>query len=189
MTMEAQYLTNQFLIAMPALGDPNFNQTVTYICEHTSEGALGIVINRPMNVKLGEILSQLAVDSVDDAVSDIPVLLGGPVQQDRGFVLHDNSGGQWDSSLEITSDIRVTTSRDILTAMARGDGPDNSLVALGCAGWDAGQLEQEIVANAWLSVAATEKILFDTAFDERWKSAAALLGVDLSTLSTDAGHA
>ena len=106
MTMEAQYLTNQFLIAMPALGDPNFNQTVTYICEHTSEGALGIVINRPMNVKLGEILSQLAVDSVDDAVSDIPVLLGGPVQQDRGFVLHDNSGGQWDSSLEITSDIR-----------------------------------------------------------------------------------
>ena len=118
-----------------------------------------------------------------------PVLLGGPVQQDRGFVLHDNSGGAWDSSLEVSSQIRVTTSRDILTALARGAGPSNCLVALGCAGWDAGQLEREMGANAWLSAPAAEAILFDTPFEERWKAAAALLGVDLATLSSDAGHA
>ncbi len=186
---EAQFLTDHFLIAMPGMGDPNFHQTVTYVCEHSSEGAMGLVINRPMNLKLGEIFAQMSLEKPTGDVSDKQILQGGPVHPDRGFVLHDPSDDSWDSTLEVSSEIRVTTSRDILTAMAHGEGPSRAVVVLGYAGWGGGQLEDEIVANAWLSVPATTSIIFDTPYDHRWQAAAKLIGIDLNTLSIDAGHA
>lgn len=181
-------LTNQLLIAMPALGDPNFQRTVTLICEHSEEGALGIVINRPLEVRLGEIFDQLELDDADSEAAARQVLLGGPVQQERGFVLHQ-PGRKWDATIDISEQVSVTTSRDILAAMARGDGPQESLVALGYAGWTAGQLEAEIRSNAWLNVPATEQIVFHTAFDARWHDAARLVGVDIERLGPEAGHA
>jgi putative transcriptional regulator len=182
------YLTNHLLIAMPALADPNFNRTVTLICEHTDQGALGIVINRPLDVRLSEIFAQLTLERFDEKASQQPVLQGGPVQQERGFVLHDDTR-PWDSTLRISDSIAVTTSRDILVAIARGEGPRNALVALGYAGWAPGQLEREIAENAWLSVTATPEILFGTPFEERWEAAARLIGIDFGRLSSEAGHA
>jgi len=181
-------LTNHFLIAMPQLADPNFFHTVTYICEHNDDGALGIVINRPLDVQLGEIFEQMEIESSERAVNDQVVYMGGPVQQERGFVLH-RPATNWDSTLLITDDIGLTTSRDVLAAMARGEGPVEALVALGYAGWGAGQLEREMAENAWLSGPADERILFHSPVERRWEEAAALLGVDLNLLSGDAGHA
>lgn len=181
-------LTNHFLIAMPALEDPNFSRTVTYMCAHSDEGAMGIVINRPMDLKLGEMLGHMSIESSDPAVNDTAVLEGGPVQRERGFVLH-HPAGDWDSVLKVSDDIAVATSRDILDAVARGAGPERALVALGYAGWAAGQLEREVLENAWLSGPADSAILFDAPFDERWAGAVQLLGVDLERLSGDAGHA
>lgn len=181
-------LTNHFLIAMPQLADPNFFHTVTYICEHTEEGALGIIINRPLEVRLGEILDHMEIETRADTLAERTVYMGGPVQQERGFVLH-RPATQWDSTLLITDSIGLTTSRDVLAAMARGEGPVESLIALGYAGWGAGQLEQELADNAWLSGPADERILFRTPVEKRWEEAAALLGVDLNLLSGDTGHA
>lgn len=181
-------LTNQFLIAMPAMTDANFAQTVTFIWEHNAEGALGIIINRPLQMKLADVFEQLKMPTPADALGRQPVLQGGPVQTDRGFVVH-HSGGQWEHTRQISSRIQVTTSPDILDAMARGAGPDTAIVALGYAGWSAGQLEKELVQNAWLTVPADEKILFDTPFEQRWRAAGRLLGVDLATISPQAGHA
>lgn len=185
---ESTYLTGQFLIAMPALADPNFNRTVSYVCEHSDQGALGIVINRPSDLVLGEILDQLSLTPADTAVSEETVYAGGPVQQDRGFVLHDG-GDHWDSSMSVSKGVTVTTSRDILAAIAAGTGPDNMLIALGYAGWGAGQLERELAANAWLSVDAESSILFDVPHSARYDAAARLLGVDLTLLSSESGHA
>jgi putative transcriptional regulator len=181
-------LTNHFLIAMPGLQDPNFSRTVTYVCEHTEQGAMGIVINRPMEIRLGEVLAQLEIASSDQPTLDALVFLGGPVQPDRGFVLH--SGGEgFDSTLSITPEISVTTSRDVLEAIADGRGPDRKLIALGYAGWGGGQLEEEMSANSWLSGPADEEIIFSLPADARWQAAARLLGVDLNLLSGEAGHA
>jgi putative transcriptional regulator len=184
----ATSLTNHFLIAMPGLRDPNFSRTVTYICEHTDHGAMGIVINRPMDIRLGEVLSQLDIETDDPRVRDVVVYLGGPVQPDRGFVLH-TSDEQFESTLSITSDISVTTSRDVLEAIATGRGPEQSLVALGYAGWAGGQLEDEMSANSWLSGPANDSIIFRLPSEARWLAAAQLLGVDLNLLSGEAGHA
>jgi putative transcriptional regulator len=181
-------LTNHFLIAMPGLQDPNFARTVTYICEHTDQGAMGIVINRPTEVTLGELLAQLDIPTQLPAVRDTPIYQGGPVQTDRGFVLH-SAGHSYDSTLNINARISVTTSRDVLEAIAGGDGPDQSLIALGYAGWGGGQLEQEMSANAWLSGPADDHIIFRMEADARWLAAAKLLGVDLNLLSGEAGHA
>ena len=181
-------LTNQFLIAMPAMTDANFAQTVTFIWEHNTDGALGIIINRPLQMKLADVFEQLKMPTPADSVGQQPVLQGGPVQTDRGFVVH-HTGGQWEHTRQISSRIQVTTSPDILDAMARGAGPDTAIVALGYAGWSAGQLEKELVQNAWLTVPADEKILFDTPFEQRWRAAGRLLGVDLATISPQAGHA
>jgi len=181
-------LTNHFLIAMPGLQDPNFARTVTYVCEHTDQGAMGIVINRPMEIRLGEVLSQLDIDSEDRTVLNSFVYLGGPVQPERGFVLH--TGGQsYDSTLSITADISVTTSRDVLEAIATGEGPARRLIALGYAGWGGGQLEAEMSANAWLSGPADTDIIFSLPAEARWLAAAQLLGVDMNLLSGEAGHA
>ncbi|HKK13960.1 MAG TPA: YqgE/AlgH family protein [Gammaproteobacteria bacterium] len=182
----ADYLTNHFLIAMPTLADPNFSHTVTYICEHNEEGALGIVINRTMDMQVSEILSHLEIETTGD-YPDLPVYMGGPVQQDRGFVLHEPLG-HWEATLPVTDSVGLTASRDILAAIARGEGPARQLIALGYAGWGAGQLEQELAQNAWLSGPADSRILFDTPDGERWQAAAALLGVDLNLISGDAGH-
>lgn len=181
-------LTNQLLIAMPGMADPNFSTTVTLICEHNDEGALGIVINRPLDLKLGGLLRQLDVDDPDPVVADHPVMMGGPVGPERGFVLHD-PGTKFENSLAVSDDIQLTLSRDIIDAMASGDGPRKSLVALGYAGWEPGQLESEMLANSWLNVPASSAIVFDTPFNERWMSAARTLGIDISKISPDAGHA
>lgn len=181
-------LTNHFLIAMPGLEDPNFFHTVTYICEHTSDGAMGIVINRPMDLRLADIFEQLEIKISSPGIADQPVYLGGPVQSDRGFVLHDSST-EWNSTLHVTDGISVTTSLDILEAIAADKGPVHSLIALGYAGWGAGQLEQELAQNAWLSGPAESNIIFSRASQERWQAAADLLGVDINLLSSDAGHA
>ncbi|MDD3608163.1 MAG: YqgE/AlgH family protein [Halothiobacillaceae bacterium] len=181
-------LTNHLLIAMPGMGDPNFAQTVTYVCEHNEKGAMGIVINRLLELNLGDILDHMGIDCTQSAVRAHPVHLGGPVQVERGFVLHSPAGG-WDSTLNVTEDIALTTSRDILQAIAQGAGPSRLLIALGYAGWGAGQLEQEMKDNAWLSTPAQQAILFDVPVEQRWHAAAGAMGIDLNLLSSEAGHA
>jgi putative transcriptional regulator len=179
---------NQLLIAMPGMQDPNFETTVTLICEHTEEGALGIVINRPLDLRLEDVLDQLELTAESEEIGATRVLAGGPVGHERGFVLHPG-GQEWDATLDVSDEIRVTFSRDILAAIAAGTGPGRSLVALGYAGWDAGQLESEMMANAWLNVTATPDIVFDVPFDQRWQAAARQLGIDITRLASDAGHA
>ena len=183
-----RYLTNQLLIAMPGMLDPNFSTTVTLICEHNDDGALGIVINRPLDLKLRGLFEQLDVKDADPGAADRPVLLGGPVGPERGFVLH-NPGYAFENSVRVSADIDLTFSRDVIDSLAAGSGPSKTLVALGYAGWQAGQLEQEMLANSWLNVPATPEIVFDTPFKDRWMSAARILGIDISRISTDAGHA
>ncbi len=190
--MRGAYLTNQLLLAMPSLEDPNFAQSVTLICEHSDKGALGIVINRPMAMGLGEVFQQLDLRTDDVALRDQPVLRGGPVHQDRGFVLHppvEAGAPGWEATLRVSPTLHVTTSRDILGSMARGLGPRPAVMALGYAGWEAGQLEDEIRSNAWLTVPVDEAILYTVPFEQRWHAAMRLLGVDFSRLSTQAGHA
>lgn len=186
--MQASNFTNQFLIAMPSLRDPNFSQTVTYICAHNEDGAMGLIINRPANCDLGEILAQMEMKPDDQSISKIPVYQGGPVHTDRGFVLHEPND-EWDSSINVSEFLNVTTSRDILHAIAESAGPRNYLIALGYAGWSAGQLEEEIKENAWLNVSADLDIIFNTPCELRWSSATALLGIDHYQISTGIGHA
>lgn len=181
-------LANNFLIAMPALGDPNFFRTVTLICEHTSEGAMGIIINRTVDLTLADLLAQMEIEATTRRKLDTPVHLGGPVQNNRGFVLHEPLGS-WQSTLKVSENLGISTSRDILVAIAEDRGPARALLALGYAGWSAGQLEQEIVENAWLSGPASPEVLFETPTEMRWHAAVGLLGIDVATLSGEAGHA
>ena len=181
-------LTNQLLIAMPGMADPNFSTTVTLVCEHNDDGALGIIINRPLTLKLSGLFEQLCVDDPDPGSADNPVLSGGPVGTERGFVLHGPERS-YENTLPVSDDIRLTLSRDVIDALASGEGPDKSLVALGYAGWEAGQLEVEMLANSWLSVPATPELVFDTPFSDRWDSAARTLGIDIARMTSDAGHA
>ncbi len=185
---EENSLANQLLIAMPGMADPNFSTTVTLICEHNDDGALGIVINRPLNLKLGGLFDQLSVEGADPAAANSPVLAGGPVGPERGFVLH-NPGLDFENSVAVSESIQLTLSRDVIDAMAKGTGPEKSIVALGYAGWESGQLEDEMLANSWLNVPATPELVFDTPFADRWESAARSLGIDISRMSPGAGHA
>ena len=186
--MAAEFLTNQFLIAMPGMADPNFAQSVTLVCEHNAQGALGIVINRPLPMAFADVFAQLDLDCSQSKVAASPVLQGGPVQPERGFVLH-SAGPLWDSTLPVSDWLHLTTSRDVLEALARGEGPAEAFIALGYAGWEAGQLEAEVAQNAWLTVPADHGVMFGTALEDRWEAATRLLGVDLLHLSSDAGHA
>lgn len=186
--MQQTNLTNQFLISMPSLKDPNFEKTVTYICAHNKDGAMGIVINKPLEIGLGEIFVQMEIPIENAEANNQPVYQGGPVQIDHGFILHQ-SNRKWDSSIIVSPELSVTTSKDILEAMAEGDGPEDSLVALGYAGWSAGQLEEELMANAWLTGPADADIIFNTASEQCWEAAAQHIGVDLEKLSADIGHA
>ena len=181
-------LTAHFLIAMPQLDDPNFVRSVTYICAHNEDGAMGIVVNRPLDMALGEVLTQMELTASTAAIAARPVYLGGPVHTDRGFVLH-RPAQEWNSTITVTTEVAVSTSRDILEAIARGQGPSDALVALGYAGWGAGQLESEMAQNAWLSGPAHLDIVFKTPVELRWQRAAALLGIDLDSISHDVGHA
>ncbi|HEY5759217.1 MAG TPA: YqgE/AlgH family protein [Steroidobacter sp.] len=185
---EGDFLTNQFLIAMPAMTDSNFSQTVTFIWEHNADGALGIIINRPLQMRLLDVFEQLKMPTGPGVFGHQQVLQGGPVQTDRGFVVHQ-VGGHWEHTRQVSPRLQVTTSPDILNAMARGSGPGTALVALGYAGWSAGQLETELAQNAWLTAPADERILFDTPYEQRWRAAGRLLGVDLATISDQVGHA
>jgi putative transcriptional regulator len=186
--MSGTTLTNHLLIAMPSLADPNFAQTVTVVCEHTDKGALGIVVNKPLPMKLQEVLVQLNIAPASEAIATRPVLRGGPVNTDRGFVLH-RPGGKWDHSHRVSDTVQVTTSRDVLAAMARGEGPEDAFIALGYAGWEAGQLEHEIRENSWLSMPLDAAMVFDLPYEERWAAAWRLLGIDMNMMSRVAGHA
>lgn len=187
MSSEPTPLASQLLIALPTLLDPNFARTVALICQHDSEGAMGIVVNRRSEYTLGEVLRQMGIETGDETLQAQPVLAGGPVHPERGFVLHD--GGPWDSSLEITDGLYLTTSRDVLEAMARGEGPAHALIALGCAGWGAGQLEHELTEDSWLTVPADPELLFEVPLEARWQAAAGRIGVDLRKLADYSGHA
>ncbi len=185
---QTESLKNQLLIAMPMLQDPNFARTVTYICEHGEHGAMGIVLNRPTELRLADVLQHMDIEGDPGPLAEQTVYLGGPVEEERGFVLHTPTT-PWLSTLAVDEQISITTSRDILEAMALGSGPAQTLVALGYAGWGAGQLEQELQQNAWLSGPVDSSILFDLPADQRWEAAARLLGIDVNLLSSEAGHA
>lgn len=189
-----QSFRNHFLIAMPHLEDPNFSGTVTYICEHNTEGALGIVINKPLNqLPVAELFAQLELPNPNSGLAEAEMLVpqileGGPVHHERGFIVHTGAA-RWDSSLQVTPEVALTTSVDILEAIANRQGPEQFLIALGCAGWDAGQLEKELQDNTWLTCPANLAVLFDTPVTEQLHAAAGLLGVDLTLLTSQAGHA
>lgn len=190
--METTCLANHFLIAMPAMADPNFSRTLTYICEHNAEGAVGIIINRPIDMRLGELFKRVAIPLEaglpTECFANLPVYAGGPVQSDRGFVLH-RTAQKWQSSLKVTDDLALTSSRDILQAMGCAEQPADVLVTLGYAGWTAGQLEWELAQNTWLTVEASPYILFNVPSEERLAAAMQLLGIDFANLSEVAGHA
>lgn len=180
--------TNHFLIAMPGMADPCFSRALTYICEHNEDGALGIVINRPIDLTLGSLFERLSLSLTAKDISEEPVFFGGPVQTDRGFVLHQPIG-DWQSTLAVDNKLGLTTSKDILEAVGRGDGPGRMLVTLGYSGWSAGQLEQELKQNAWLTVEATDAIIFDLPVEQKLLAAMESLGVNFASLSDKAGHA
>ena len=189
--MQAVNLTRHFLIAMPAMTDPHFSKTLTFICEHNDQGALGVVVNRPIDLTIHALLDQIDIQPAANAATatrETAVHYGGPVQIDRGFVLH-SPAGTWQSTLAVGDEIGLTTSKDILQAVARGEGPQRMLVTLGYAGWAPGQLERELAQNAWLTVQAEARILFDIPADQRYAAALKLLGIDLAMLSDAAGHA
>lgn len=187
-TMASGYLEQQMLLAMPGMVDSNFVGSVTLMCQHNEAGAIGITINRLSNFTLGEIFSQLNLDCSSEQIRNLPVLEGGPVAPDRGFVLHSPKPG-YESSMPVGSDIMVTTSRDVLADIAAEAGPEKYLVALGYAGWGGGQLEGEMLANAWLSVSADTDIVFDLPLPNRFDEALGRLGINIERLHSDAGHA
>ncbi|MFZ6863419.1 YqgE/AlgH family protein [Undibacterium sp. Ji67W] len=185
-------LTNHFLIAMPSMQDPVFGGSVVFICEHSPRGAMGMLINRPTDMNVAGLFDRidLKMENIPDShpMGKDPVMFGGPVQDDRGFVLHAPVG-KYTSSLQVTDDIAFTTSRDVLEAIAAGDGPDRVLMSVGYAGWGAGQLEKEILDNQWLTVLADPEIVFSLPLEERFNAAIKLLGIDPLMLATIAGHA
>ncbi len=185
-------LADHFLIAMPSMLDPVFGGTVVYVCEHHEGGALGMIVNRPTDLTMGVLFERLdlslEISPHGESRSGKPVMFGGPVQVERGFVLHAPQDG-YSSSLTVSDEVALTTSRDVLEAVAEGRGPQRLLVTLGCAGWGAGQLEEEILRNGWLTVKADPRILFDTPIDERFAAAMHLLGIRPTDLTGEAGHA
>lgn len=181
-------LRNQFLIAMPGMHDSAFAHTVTYVCEHSEKGAMGIVINNATPLTLNDIFAQMELKAEPNTINHQPVYAGGPVQIERGFVLHPRDT-EWQSTLNISDEISLTASRDIIEAIANGSGPQQFLIALGYAGWGEGQLEAEIAANAWLTIPADSNILFNTPAEQRWLASAQPLGIDLNLISSVAGHA
>ena len=185
-------LTNQFLIAMPGMVDETFARTVVYLCEHNENGALGLVINKPIDIKLKNLFEKVELALDRRELGEQPVFFGGPVQTERGFVLHEklmDGESPFNSTLSVPGGLQMTTSKDVLEAMAEGSGPVRVLVTLGYSGWQAGQLEDEIGRNGWLNVDADPKVIFDTPVEKRYDTALALLGIDPRMLSQEVGHA
>lgn len=180
--------THHFLIAMPSMTDPHFARTLTYVAEHNEQGALGIIVNRPIDMTLAALFERIELPLEAEGFGAQPVYFGGPVQTDRGFVLH-RPVGEWHSTLRVNDEVGLTSSRDVLQSIGSSGEPREVLVSLGYAGWAAGQLEQELVDNAWLTVAADVAILFDLPPEERLAAAMQKLGVDFANLSEVAGHA
>ncbi|APX91514.1 hypothetical protein BWR19_00280 [Halomonas sp. 1513] len=183
-----QSLKHHFLLAMPHLEDANFAGSLSYLCDHDDNGTMGVIVNRPLDLTLDALFEQLDLGGDDSPHCDAPVYYGGPVHKDRGFILHRGTAAAWDSSIQVAEDIALTTSMDMLQALAAGRGPEQFLVCLGCAGWEAGQLEGELMENAWLTVEGSAQILFDTPPEQRLQAAAGSLGVDLNLMSREAGH-
>ena len=181
-------LRNHFLLAMPSLDEGIFSHSITYICEHGESGAMGIVINQPLELTVAEIFDHLQIKALKD-FDEVPVMAGGPVQIDHGFVLHRAMKAEWEASIKVTDEITLTTSRDVLRAIANGSGPEEHLIALGYAGWSSGQLEQELAQNSWLTLPADNDIIFNTPCEQRMSAAAAQLGIDMNLISGQAGHA
>ena len=186
-------LTNQFLIAMPGMADEQFAGSVVYLCEHSERGALGLVINKPIDIKLTSLFEKVDLHLGREDLRETPVFFGGPVQTERGFVLHERIGtdeSPYHSTLAIPgAEVEMTTSRDVLEALSHGAGPRRVLITLGYSGWGAGQLEDEISRNGWLTVSAEPSVIFDTPVEKRYDKALGLLGIDPSFLSQEAGHA
>lgn len=185
-------LTNQFLIAMPGMGDDTFAGTVVYLCEHSERGALGLVINKPIDIKLKNLFEKVELPLDRAELAEQPVFFGGPVQTERGFVLHEKQVGAespYTSTMSVPGGLEMTTSKDVLEAMSNGAGPRRVLITLGCSGWSAGQLEDEIGRNGWLTVDADPVVIFDTPIEKRYERAVSLLGFDPRMLSQEAGHA
>src|SRR5690606_507544 len=187
MSSSPDTLAGQLLIALPALADPSFARPVALVCQHDEGGAMGVVVNRASEYTLGQVLAQMGIEGADPALCAQAVLNGGPVHRERGFVIHDGAP-RWDSSLQVNQDLCLTTSRDILEAMAAGEGPAHALVALGCAGWGGGQLEAELGENTRLTVPADAELLFDLPLERRWQAAAGRIGVDLFRMTDYSGH-
>jgi len=187
MSVTPTSLADHLLVALPSLIDATFARSVALICQHDENGAMGVLVNQPSEYTLGEVLSQMDITTGDGELQARVVLNGGPVHPERGFVIHDDAR-DWDSSLRVSEGLYLTTSRDILEAMARGEGPRNALVTLGCAGWSEGQLESELGENSWLTVPADSELLFSTPFEQRWQGAASRIGVDLFLLTDYSGH-
>ena len=187
--------TNQFLIAMPSLREGTFAGAVIYMCEHNDKGALGLVINKPIDIKLKNLFEKVDLSLEREDLADVPVYFGGPVQTERGFVLHERlggaegEGGHYNSSLQIPGGLEMTTSKDVLEALSSGAGPKKILITLGYSGWGAGQLEDEMRRNGWINVGAEPGIIFDTPAPQRYDKALSLLGIDANLLSGEAGHA
>ncbi len=185
-----QSLSNQFLVAMPELEDPNFSRTVTLICQHDENGALGVIINRTVNsLSINDVLDQFSLPKPESGcIGHQPIYVGGPVHNELGLVLHRGLG-DYQTTLKVGGQLGLTSSRDVLEAIAHSGGPDDCLLVLGYAGWSAGQLDFEIRQNAWLTVPANPRIIFEVEVEQRWAQAAASLGVDITTWSAGAGHA
>lgn len=186
-TVLGDNLRNHLLIAMPGMSDPMFVNSITYICDHSAEGAMGLVINRPLDIHLCDVFEQMEL-GYNECNGHWPIFAGGPVSTERGFVLHP-TGGNWQSSLQVTPEIALTASRDIIDALAIGEGPQSALFILGYAGWSAGQLEEEIKEDSWITVPADPDLLFNTPVEQRWSAAAQRLGIDMNLMPTVGGHA
>jgi putative transcriptional regulator len=186
---DSSYLASHLLIAMPTMADANFARGVTLLCQHNAEGAMGLIINRPSDYRLGDVMAHVGIDSVPEDLAKRVVLSGGPVEPERGFVLHEPCA-RFESSASISEQLQVTTSRDVLLSIAEGRGPERFVVMLGYAGWGAGQLEKELRENAWLTARASDnRIVFDTPLEQRWDASARLLGIDIHLMGSVAGHA
>lgn len=181
-------LKNHFLIAMPSLNDPFFYHSVVYLCEHSEQGAMGLIINKPTQLMLDELLEHFHITCSSPLAKKTPIFFGGPVSKDQGMVLHDHAQGNWTNSIKVTNDISLTSSTDILQAIGHDQAPENMLIALGYSSWGEGQLEQELAENSWLTCPANKDILFTSPSQECWQRAAALIGVDINLLSDDVGH-
>lgn len=181
-------LKDHFLMAMPHLEDPNFAGSLSYLCDHDEKGTMGVIVNRPLELTLEALFEQLELGGEESPHRNAPVYYGGPVHKDRGFILHRGASSSWDSSIQVTEELALTTSMDMLQALADGEGPEDFLICLGCAGWEAGQLEQEILENAWLTVEGRSDILFEVPPEQRLGAAAGILGVDLNLMTREAGH-